>query len=196
METKSGIKTFYASSRQEWRKWLKKNYQSEKPVFLILYNKKSKTPGISYGEAIEEALCFGWIDSTAYKRDEDSFYLYFTRRKPKSQWSKINRERALKMIKKGLMTEYGQAFIDLAKEKGTWISSEEINSEVIPEDLQKLFNKNKTAFNNFKAFPPSSKKIILGWIFKAKRPETRQKRILKTVELAAENIRANHPAKK
>lgn len=121
METKDGKQAVYAKTRTRWRKWLKQNSQSEKSVWLILYHKKSKTPSINLNDATEEALCFGWIDSKAKKRDAESFYLTFTPRNPKkSNWSKPNRERAEKMIEQGLMTEHGQRFIDIAKQTGKW----------------------------------------------------------------------------
>jgi len=192
METKNGIPAFYAKSGKEWRKWLTKHGQTETAVWLILYHKKSNTSSVYYDASIEEALCFGWIDNKAIKRDEDSFYLLFKPRTAKSNWSKVNRARAEKMISKGLMMPAGQALIDLAKETGTWEQLATAQNNIIPADLQRLFNKNKTAFNNFQAFAPSSKRFILEWILKAKKPETRQSRIAQTVSLAANNIKANH----
>ncbi len=192
LKTKDGIKTFYAKTRKDWRKWLEKNYQSEKSVWLIIYHKKSETKSVYYDEAVEEAICFGWIDSVAHKRDEESKYQFFAQRKPKSNWSKLNRERANEMVKQGLMTATGQAMIDLAKKTGTWTALVDVQNSVIPPDLQKLLDKNKTALINFQAFPPSSKRIILEWILNAKKAETRQQRIEQTVELAGKNIKANH----
>jgi len=148
---------------------------------------------VYFREAIEEAVCFGWVDSKANKRDAESFYLVFSQRNPKSTWGKVSKERAEKMIREGLMTRHGQAAIDLAKKNGTWDALAEAHNAVIPDDLQKLFDKNKTALKNFQQFSPSSQRTILEWIMKAKRPETRQKRIVETVELAAKNIKANHP---
>jgi uncharacterized protein YdeI (YjbR/CyaY-like superfamily) len=192
METKNGIQIFYAKTRDEWRKWLAENYQSEKSVCLIVYHKNSGTPSVHFREAIEEAVCFGWVDSKANKRDDESFYLLFSQRNPKSSWGKVSKERAEKMISEGLMTQHGQALIDLAKKTGTWEALADAHNAVIPDDLQELFNKNKTAFKNFQAFSPSSKRIILEWILKAKKPETRQQRIMQTVALAENNVRANH----
>ncbi|MEO6722253.1 MAG: hypothetical protein ABIN67_17935 [Ferruginibacter sp.] len=121
METKDGKQAVYAATRAEWRKWLQKNSQTEKSVWLILYHKKSKTQSINLNDATEEALCFGWIDSLCKNRDAESFYLTFTPRNPKkSKWSAPNRERAARMITQGLMTEHGQNLIDIAKETGKW----------------------------------------------------------------------------
>lgn len=192
MELHNGIKTFHAKNVKEWRQWLEKNHQSEKSVWLIIYHKSSTTPSVYYEEAVEQAICFGWIDSIAHKRDDESKYQFFAIRKPKSNWSKANRERAEKMIQAGQMTESGQKLIDFAKKTGTWEALVDVQNAVIPPDLQKLFDKNKTAYKNFLAFPPSSKRIILEWILNAKKPETRQKRIEETVRLAADNIKANH----
>ena len=120
MEIKDGKQAVYAKTRAEWRNWLENNSQSEKSVWLILYHKKSKVPCLNLNEATEEALCFGWIDSLAKKRDAESYYLTFTPRNPKSNWSKPNRERAARMIESGLMTAYGQKLIDIAKNTGKW----------------------------------------------------------------------------
>jgi uncharacterized protein YdeI (YjbR/CyaY-like superfamily) len=192
IETKDRINAIYAESRKEWRNWPEKNHQSEKSVWLIIYHKDSKTSSVTYEEAVEEVLNFGWIDSKPNKRDNESYYLFFAQRKPKSNWSKANRERAEKMMRQGLMTEAGKAMIELAKKTGTWTALKEVQNAVIPVDLQKEFDKNKRAFENFQEFPPSSKRIILEWILNAKRPETRQKRIEETVALAERNIKANH----
>lgn len=121
METKDGKLAIYAKSRVEWRHWLQENCQKEKSVWLILYHKKSKVESVNLNDATEEALCFGWIDSLCKKRNEESYYLTFTPRNPKkSKWSQPNRERAERMIGKGLMTQYGQALIDIAKDTGNW----------------------------------------------------------------------------
>lgn len=121
METKDGKQAIYAKTRADWRKWLAKNSQTEKSVWLILFHKKSKMESVSLIDATEEALCFGWIDSLCKKRDAESFYLTYSPRNPKkSKWSKPNIERAERMIAQGLMTEHGQKFIDIAKQTGKW----------------------------------------------------------------------------
>lgn len=184
-------KTFHPKSRSEWRSWLEQNHQSEKSVTLIIARKGSKLPGVSYGEAVEEALCFGWIDTTGNRKDTESFYLRFARRNPKGYWSRSNRERAERLIKQGLMTKAGQDMIDLAKKTGTWLALEKMQSLEIPADLQGLFDQNRKAFENFEAFPPSSRRMILFWISGAKRSETRKRRIEQTVALAEKNIQVN-----
>ena len=192
MELHNEINAIHATTRQEWRKWLEENCEKEKSVWLIIYHKNCDIESIYYDEAVEEAICFGWIDSVAHKRNEESKYQFFSQRKPKSNWSKANRERAEKMTEQGLMTSSGQKLIDLAKETGTWEALVDVQNSIIPDDLQNQLNTNPIALKNFLAFPPSSKRIILEWILNAKKDETRQKRIEETVRLAADNIKANH----
>ncbi|HEU4471492.1 MAG TPA: YdeI/OmpD-associated family protein [Flavisolibacter sp.] len=197
-ETKDNISTFYASSRKAWREWLKKNGKKEKSVWLIIYKKESGTPSVYYGEAVDEALCFGWIDSKANKRDEKSYYQFFARRNPKSSWSRVNKQKVSILLEQGLMDATGLAAIETAKKNGAWSALDEVEDLVIPADLQAALKKNKEAMKHFAAFPKSVKRGILEWISNAKRTETRTKRIDETVALAEENIRANQykPKKK
>ena len=120
MEYKEGIQTLCAASVDEWRQWLENNCQTKQAVWLIVYHKKSKVPSVHWHDAIENALCYGWVDSKAAGRDKESCFLKFTPRNPKSKWGKRNKERALKMTEKGLMTKHGQKLIDIAKETGEW----------------------------------------------------------------------------
>lgn len=193
METYNGIPTFYAKTRAAWRKWLAQHHQSEQSVWLIIYRKESDTPSVYYPEAVDEALCFGWIDSKPNKRDEHSYYQFFAKRNPKSNWSKVNKEKVAHLMAQGLMHESGLAMVALAKQNGTWTALDEVENLTIPDDLQQLFAKNKVALARWEQFPRSSKRGILEWIKNAKRPETRQKRIAETVSLAEKNIKANHP---
>ena len=187
------MNTFSASTTDDWRGWLARNCRSEKEVWLVIHHSGSGTPGPRYHEAVEQALCYGWIDSHQRQHDADSCILRFTPRKPRSTWSRVNRDRAAKMTEQGLMTRHGQALIDLAKADGTWQVVSDAHSSAIPPDLQELLDRKETARRNFHNFPPSSQRLILEWIAKARRPETRQRRISQTVSLAALNIRANHP---
>jgi uncharacterized protein YdeI (YjbR/CyaY-like superfamily) len=189
---RNGVDVFYAKSRKEWRAWLKKNGQEKTQVWLLLYNKNGSKPSPDMPEAVEEALCFGWIDSRANKRDEESRYQFFSKRKPKGNWSGINKARVKKLISAGLMHETGMEAIRIAKKNGSWTRLDDIERVVIPPDLQMALNKNKTALKHFEAFPPSSKKIILLWIAGAKTEATRSKRIAEAVAMAGENKRANH----
>ena len=122
METKDGIQTLYAKTIDEWRDWLNKNCQNETSIYLIVYHQNSQTPSIHWHDAIENALCYGWVDSKANSRDKESCYLKFAPRNPKSKWGKRNIERANKMTESGLMTKYGQALIEIAKTTGKWKS--------------------------------------------------------------------------
>ncbi|SDC69904.1 YdeI/OmpD-associated family protein [Rhodococcus tukisamuensis] len=189
----TGVSTFVASSAAAWRDWLERNGQSEKEIWLIIHHKDSATSSLRYHEAIEHALCYGWIDGLHRKRDADSSQLRFTPRTPRSTWSRVNRERAAKMIELDLMTGRGQALVDLAKEKGTWQVVPDDAVASLPDDLRDPLHRNEPARTNFEKFPPSSKRLILEWIAAAKKPETRQRRIDRTVALAEMNLRANHP---
>lgn len=190
MELKDGKKTLAPLTRKAWRSWLEKNHVKEDNIWLILYNKGHANAGLDNPAAVEEALCFGWIDSKAVSRDEWSRYQFFSKRKPKSNWSKVNRQRVKRLTDAGLMRPAGQAMIDLAKRTGTWTAMEAIENDEVPADLEALFKKNKKAAENFKAFSPSARKMILTWIMSAKRPETRKARLEKTVAAAARNEKA------
>ncbi len=193
MELRDNIKTFYAPSRKDWRNWLQKNHQSEKSVWLIIYRKESDVPSVYYPDAVEEAICFGWIDSKANKRDEESYYQFFSRRNPKSKWSKVNKATVERLLKKNAIAPAGLKMIEIAKETGTWNALDDVENIIVPADLQRGFDGNKTAFENWSNFSRSSKRGILEWILNAKRPETRQNRVEETVSMAAKNLKANHP---
>ncbi|WP_375582765.1 YdeI family protein [Cyclobacterium xiamenense] len=192
METYHGIQTFQAKDRLEWREWLARNHRSEKSVWLIIYKKGSGLPTVQYPEAVDEALCFGWIDSKPNKRDEKSYYQFFAKRNPKSNWSRVNKEKVAQLIKQGLMQSAGFEAIEIARQNGTWTELDEVENLILPDDLRDALSKNKTAGDTWEAFPPSSKRGILEWILQAKKPETRQRRINETVSLAEKGIRANH----
>jgi uncharacterized protein YdeI (YjbR/CyaY-like superfamily) len=191
METHKGFPTFYAKDQKAWHNWLLKHHETEKSVWLILYNKGSEVPCITYDEALEEALCFGWIDSVANKRDRQSRYLYCSQRKPKSNWSRVNKVKVEKLLAEGRMKPAGMAMIELAKRTGTWTALDEVENLVVPADLAEMFERHPPAAANWEAFPRSAKRGILEWIGTAKSPETRLKRITETATLAARNERAN-----
>ena len=188
----SSIRSYHPKTRAEWRKWLAENHDSSHGIWLILIKKGADIPGIMYSDAVEEALCFGWIDGTLNTMDEQRYKLYLSARKPKSVWSKTNKQRIQKLIKEGLMTAAGLAKIEGAKKDGSWSQLDAIDQLIMPEDLRKQLSANPEAQRNFEGFSTSSKKIILFWIASAKREETRQKRIEETVRLAAQNIKAAH----
>jgi uncharacterized protein YdeI (YjbR/CyaY-like superfamily) len=179
--------TLYARNRQEWRDWLVKNHAVSSGVWLIYYKKGSDKPSVSYEGAVEEALSFGWIDSKVNSLDEERYMQVFTPRKPRSSWSKLNKQRVEKLIKNGQMTAVGLEKIEAAKRDGSWNKLDAIDDLEVPADLTEALADNQKAYDNFMAFSNSSKKIIVYWIEEAKRTETRKKRIGKTVSLAEEN---------
>lgn len=192
MELKNGIETFYAKSQNDWRKWLEKHHQKKTAVWLIFYKKDSGVPSVYYPEAVDEALCFGWIDSKPNKRDEKSYYRFFSPRKPKSGWSLVNKKKVAVLIQTKRMAEAGLRAIAVAKQNGAWNALDEVEELLMPDVLRVPLHKNKKALGNWEKFPPSSKKIILSWINSAKTVETKTRRVKEAVELAAQNIRANH----
>jgi uncharacterized protein YdeI (YjbR/CyaY-like superfamily) len=163
----------------------------EEGVWLITFRKASGKPRIEYDEAVEEALCFGWVDSKPNKLDEERAMLWFAPRKAGTGWSKLNKSRVEKLIASGLMTPAGLSKIEAAKKDGSWNALDNIEALKIPPDLAKALAANKTAQQYFNEFPRSVKRAILEWIASAKKPETRAKRIDETVSSAAKNIRAN-----
>lgn len=185
------LAAFYARSRAEWRAWLADNHRTAPGVWLISSKKSTGQPRVEYDEAVEEALCFGWIDSLPRKLDDERSMLLFTPRKPKSGWSKLNKTRVDKLLAAGLMTEAGLQKIELAKKNGAWTSLDAVEALTVPPDLQAALDANPTARGHFEQFSKSARKGILQWIESAKRPETRQKRIEETVMLAAKNEKAN-----
>lgn len=189
--TKDGVPTFYAKDQAAWRNWLAANHATTKSVWLIIYKKESGTPSVYYSEAVDEALCFGWIDSKPNKRDDESFFQFFSKRNPKSNWSRVNKEKIDRLIAEGRMAPAGLAMVEHARQTGTWTALDDVENLIIPEDMKAAFNANPTAWQYFDDFPRSVKRGILEWIFNAKRPETRARRIQETVEKAEQNIRAN-----
>lgn len=183
-------KDFHPRNRKQWRDWLAKNHAKAEGIWFVYFKKSANKPRVSYDEAVEEALCFGWIDSLPRKIDDEKSKLLFTPRKPKSVWSKLNKTRIEKLIETGAMTEIGLAKIEAAKADGSWNRLDASDNLEIAADLQKAFDENKTAAKNFQAFPNGVKKAILQWLNAAKRTETRRKRIEETVSMAAKNKRA------
>jgi uncharacterized protein YdeI (YjbR/CyaY-like superfamily) len=181
------IETFYARSRQEWREWLQDNHDKKQSVWLIYYKRKSNFPTVIYSEAVDEALCFGWIDSKTKPLDEYKFMQFFSRRKNKSVWSKVNKEKVERLTKEGLMTKAGYEIIEIAKQNGSWTILDEAEALIIPDDLEIAFQKRNNAKEYFLSLSRSDKRNILQWLLLAKRQKTREKRIFEIVELADKN---------
>ena len=183
------VKEYCPNDRQEWRKWLEINHDEEEAVWLVFYKKKSPLFNLSWSESVDEALCFGWIDSTKKTIDTEKYIQYFSRRKVKSNWSKINKEKVKTLIEQSLMKEWGYKSIKIAKENGSWTFLDDVESLVIPEDLKREFTNQQGAKEYFDQLSKSAKKILLYWILSAKRKETRQKRILEIAENASKNLK-------
>ncbi len=187
MEVHKGFEALTFESAQAFRNWLEKHAESHPPIWLIFYRKSAFT----VSEAIDEALCFGWIDSKPNKRDSESYYLFFSPRNPKSRWSAVNKEKVKRLLAEGKIAAPGLRMIELAKSTGTWDALNAVDALEIPDDLGLALDEYPPAKSNFEAFPPSVKRGILEWILSAKTKTTRQKRILETAQLAQFNLRAN-----
>ncbi len=191
-----GVEAIEAASRADWRNWLAQNHAAQVAVWLIIYKKSAPVDSVHYPEAVDEALCFGWVDSKPNKRDDQSYYQYFSQRNPKSNWSRVNKEKVARLTEQNLMSEAGLEMVRVAKATGTWDALNDVDNLVIPDDLKQMFAEHPQAFSHWKQFPDSTKRGILEWIFNAKRPETRAKRMRQTVDLATLNQRANQYTKK
>ncbi|MFZ0546638.1 MAG: YdeI/OmpD-associated family protein [Candidatus Promineifilaceae bacterium] len=177
-------------SREAWREWLEKNYNREKGVWLVTFKKHTGDKYVSYEETVEEAVCFGWIDSTARRVDEDRTMMWMSPRKAGSGWSRSNKERVERLTAADLMMPPGLEKIEAAKADGSWNALDAIENLEVPPDLAEAFGKYESAEQNFEAFTRSAKRAILVWIANAKRPKTRAKRVAETARLAEENIPA------
>ena len=179
--------------RAAWRAWLAEHHARPSGVWLLIKKKGSTASGISYEDAAQEALCFGWIDGKANRYDDDHYRVWLSPRKPKSVWSAVNKERVADLSLRGLIEPPGRAVIELAKANGSWDALNASDALEVPEDLAVALDANPPARKHWDAFPPSTRKQILAWVGSAKRPETRAKRVAQTATLAASNIRANQP---
>lgn len=177
---------FYPESLTAWREWLEKNHLSKQSVWLVFHTKYSKRKSISWSNAVDVALCFGWIDSKKIKIDEETSHQFFSKRKAQSTWSKINKEKVKELIDKGLMTQAGLDSIQIAKQNGSWTILDEVEELIIPKDLEKAFRKHKGSKDYFLSLSKTIRKMMLQWIVLAKRLETRQKRIDEIAELAGQ----------
>lgn len=183
------IEDFSPVDQKEWRKWLELNHIEKEAVWLILYRKKSPNHNVGWSEAVDEALCFGWIDSTKRTIDGEKFKQYFTKRKAKSNWSKVNKVKIETLIDQGLMQEAGHKSIEIAKENGSWTILDGVEALIVPEDLTAELAKHEGSSEYFEKLSNSAKKILLHWIMSAKRAETRQKRILEIAENASKQLK-------
>ena len=179
------MNTYKAKNRAAWRAWLSANHAKETELWLVYYKKASGQTSIGYDESVQEALCFGWVDSIIKKIDEEKYARKFTPRKPDSQWSQSNINRVEKMITAGLITEHGMSLVAAAKRSGSWdnpVTPPELSFDLPPE-FSAALDENKKAHENFEKLAKTYKKQYIGWIATAKRAETREKRIRESIEL-------------
>lgn len=181
------MKKLYFKNGSEWRKWLSRNHEQSESIELIFYKKGTGKPTMSYDTAVEEALCYGWIDSIKKRVDDEKYTFRFSPRKASSKWSPSNKKRVANLQKEKRMTGFGQAKIDAAKANGMWDKKDrpEIPDEP-PAEFKKALKKNKTAEKNFNNLAPSYRKQYIGWIAAAKQEATIRKRIKESIQLLKE----------
>lgn len=176
-------------SRKAWRTWLEKNHASSSGIWLVYAKKHTGIPSLSYNDAVEEALCFGWIDSLLHPIDDNLYKQIFTPRKEKSLWSALNRKRVERLAAGGLMTAAGIKLIDLAKKSGTWEAHAPSETLTMPAELKKALNANASAKKNWPTYTESQRKMFLYMVNGAKRPETRAKRVARVIEIVSKKMR-------
>lgn len=179
------LEILYDMDRAKWRRWLEKNHEQTASVWLVLVKKGAKRKGISYEEAVQEALCFGWIDSNPNRLDDERFKIHMSPRKPNSVWARSNKGRVRRLIEQGLMTPAGMEKIEAAKRNGSWDIIEEVDSLQVPEELEKALLSHPPAKANFDSFILSYRKQAIYWVLSAKRPETKAKRSEEIARAAA-----------
>jgi len=180
-------KTLHVTSRDEWRAWLANHHESETEVWLISYKKQSGQPRIPYDHAVEEALCFGWIDSIVKRIDDEKFAQKFTPRRDCTKWSALNKRRVRKLIREGRMTEAGRAKIDLAVLDEEPQAKQKKGDLDLPRFVKQALIASPRAWEHFQSLAPSYRRNCIGWIMDAKREETRQRRLREAVSLLEQN---------
>jgi uncharacterized protein YdeI (YjbR/CyaY-like superfamily) len=180
----------YFKNAKEWRDWLHENHATRQRAHLIFYKVNSDFESMRWEEAVQVAICYGWIDSTVKRIDDNRRKQLFTPRKDKSVWSKLNKTYIEKLISDNLMHESGLKKIEIAKKNGSWESLDDVENLVIPNDLATAFQQHPTAFSNYSQFSPSYRKGYLYWLNQAKREETRANRIAEIIELCEQNIKS------
>jgi uncharacterized protein YdeI (YjbR/CyaY-like superfamily) len=178
------MQTVFAKDRAEWRRWLAKNFARTEEIWLVFHKKASGKQTVSYEHAVEEALCFGWIDGMKKKLDEECYAFRFTPRKPKSSWSKSNLQRVERLIADGKMMPPG-----LEAYTSGYVREVPPMPTEMPKDLEERFRKQRAAWANYEKFPPGYRRMTAGWVASAKREETRIKRLEKLIEFSARNER-------
>jgi len=178
------MKQVYVKTRKEWRDWLKLHHDKSDGIWLVFFKKQTGKPSLEYDEAVEEALCFGWIDSIIKKIDDEKYLRKLTPRKDGSQWSELNKKRVAKLEKQGLMMEAGIAKVKVVKSSGLWDTQDRPRLSLqIPGEFRSALAKNRKAMIFFDQLAPSYKRNFIGWIAAAKRQETKAKRISEAIAL-------------
>ncbi|HEY4520600.1 MAG TPA: YdeI/OmpD-associated family protein [Candidatus Paceibacterota bacterium] len=175
-------------TKKEFRKWLLKSHTKESKVAVILYKRHTGKPAPTHRELMEEAICFGWIDTTIKRLDEDQFIRHFSKRNKNSRWSNNTIKYGKRLIREGKMTEVGLEFFKLGLAKPTHDHGLPLNPDM-PKDLESALSKNTKAAKGFEAYPPSAKRMLYRWILRAKLPTTRKKRIKYIVQNAVKGIK-------
>jgi len=181
------IDTFYPTSAKHWRQWLERNHLKKAAVWLECYKKSASIPTVVWSDAVDEALCFGWIDSKRKSVGNDRFIQYFCKRKPGSGWSKINKEKVERLISEGRMTSAGLRCIEEAKKSGSWTALDRVEELKIPTELMTVFKADRKVKSYYTGLSKSVMKMILAWISLAKRSETRLKRAREFADQARKN---------
>jgi uncharacterized protein YdeI (YjbR/CyaY-like superfamily) len=181
---------FYPKNAEEWRDWLKHHHLAKSAVWVVFYRKASQKPTLSWSEAVDIALCYGWIDSKKLRIDPETSHQFFSKRKPNSTWSKINKEKVSKLMEAGLMSQAGLDAVEIAKQNGSWTILDLVEDLVIPPDLEQALHAYPGALEYFESLSKSTRKMMLSWIVFAKLPETRQRRI---DEIAQQASRGQKP---
>ncbi len=181
--------TFCPTSRQHWREWLLANHAQEQAVWLVYHKKHTGTPSLSWSEAVSEALCFGWIDSQAKPIDGDTYRQLFSQRKPRSGWSRVNKEKIQQLLAEGLMMPAGLAAIEVARQNGSWALLDEVEALVVPPDLAQALQVSPLAASYFAGLSRTDRRNMLQWLVLARRPETRQRRVAEIATLAAQQLK-------
>jgi len=177
----NGKPVFTPRSRADWRSWLASNPDRQEGLWIVYRKKSSNLDGPAYDDLVEEALCFGWIDSQSRRVDGDRMMQWFSPRRKGGLWSALNKERIERLVADGLMTEVGQATIDEAQADGSWSQTDEVDALLVPPDLEAALDAAPEARAAYQALIDSAKKQYLWWIHSAKRPATRANRILETI---------------
>ncbi|WP_339922028.1 YdeI/OmpD-associated family protein [uncultured Cyclobacterium sp.] len=183
------IPDFCPLNKEEWSDWLERNHKTVKAVWLIIYKKSSGRPNLTWSESVDEALRFGWIDSLKKPIDNEKYRQYFSKRKTNSIWSKTNKDKIEVLLNDGLMTEAGLKAVEIAKKNGSWTILDAAETLEVPLDLAKKFNEFPGSKNFFESQSKSSRKTLLIWVLMAKRPETREKRVLEIAECAGKKLK-------